>query len=100
MLLRNSGVDAGDDRRSSELDLVKFPGCDMRQPWFMQPSSPRIIGEDAADEIVQELYNFQSDSQSDRDPQIYHFGSVYQSILCLHVAATHVIIAVIVHCYL
>ena len=28
MLLCNSGVDTGDDWRSSELDLVKFPGCD------------------------------------------------------------------------
>ena len=74
--------------------------CLLQQPWFMWPSSPRIIGEDAAVEIVQELYNFQSDSQSDRDPQIYHFGSVYWSNLHLHVAATHVIITIIVHCYL
>ena len=28
LLLCNSGVDTGDDQRSSELDLVKFPGYD------------------------------------------------------------------------
>ena len=31
MLLHNSGVDTGDDQRSSELDLVKFPGCDTEE---------------------------------------------------------------------
>ena len=65
----------------------------------MWPSSPRIIRGDAADVDVQELYNFQSVSQIDGNSQICHFGSVYQSVLCLHVSAIHVIIAAIIHCY-
>ena len=54
----------------------------------------------AGGQNTQELYSFSGVSQSGRDHQICHFGSVYQSILaCAYVSAIYIIIAVIVHCY-